>query len=49
MKALSEIAAAVGQIMRAQPDIMEIDINRWSRTRRAEGVTALDALIVTKE
>lgn len=49
VKALSEIAAAVGQIMRATPNIVEIDINPLVAHAAGEGVTALDALIVTKE
>lgn len=47
VQALSEVAAAVGQIMRANPDIVEIDINPLVAHAAGEGVTALDALIVT--
>jgi succinyl-CoA synthetase beta subunit len=34
--------------MRTQPEIMEIDINPLVAHRKGEGVTALDALIVTE-
>jgi acyl-CoA synthetase (NDP forming) len=49
VKALAEVAAAIGQIMRATPEIIEIDINPLVAHAAGEGVTALDALIVTQD
>lgn len=47
--ALAQVAASVGALMRANPDIMEIDINPLIVHARGEGVTALDALFVMKD
>lgn len=48
VKAVAEVAAAIGQIMRAAPEIVEVDVNPLVAHAAGEGVTALDALIVTK-
>jgi len=40
-------AAAVGRLMRARPDIAEVDVNPLMVHAAGHGATALDALIVT--
>jgi acyl-CoA synthetase (NDP forming) len=47
IKAAAAVAAAVGHLMRARPDIVEIDINPLMVHADGHGATALDALIVT--
>ena len=42
------MAALVGRLMTRVPDIVEIDINPVFAHGVVEGVTAVDALIVTK-
>ena len=49
VEAVAEVAVKVGNLMRTVPEIMEIDINPVFAHPRGQGVTALDALIVTKE
>lgn len=49
VEAVAEVAVKIGNLMRTVPEIMEIDINPVFAHPRGEGVTALDALIVTKE
>jgi len=46
--AVAHTAALVGRLMRTQPEILEIDVNPLVANANGEGVTALDALIVTK-
>jgi acyl-CoA synthetase (NDP forming) len=48
VEAVAEVAVKVGNLMRTVPEIMEIDINPVFAHPRGQGVTALDALIVTK-
>jgi hypothetical protein len=40
---------SIGNLMRTVPEITEIDVNPVFAHPRGQGVTALDALIVTKE
>src|SRR5580700_4560731 len=40
-------AAAVGRLMRARPDIAEVDVNPLMVHAAGHGATALDALIIT--
>jgi acyl-CoA synthetase (NDP forming) len=47
LAALAETVALLGQIMRAEPRLREIDINPLSAFPAGDGVLALDALIVT--
>ncbi len=49
IKAAAEAAAAVGRLMRAHPEIVEIDVNPLMVHAAGRGATALDALIVTAE
>lgn len=49
VQALSEIAAAIGQIMLARPEIVKIDINPLVTHAAGQGATALDAVIVTND
>ena len=45
--AVAAVAAALGRLMRARPDIAEVDINPLMVHAAGHGATALDALIVT--
>jgi acetate---CoA ligase (ADP-forming) len=47
IKAAAAAAAALGRLMRARPDITEIDVNPLMVHAAGHGATALDALIVT--
>src|SRR5690606_28727743 len=46
--AVAETAALIGRLMLSQPEITEIDVNPLVAHGKGEGVTALDALIVTR-
>ena len=46
--AVAKTAALIGRLMLTAPEIMEIDINPLFAHPRGEGVTAVDALIVTR-
>jgi acyl-CoA synthetase (NDP forming) len=48
VEAVAQVAAAVGRLMRAQPEILEIDVNPVIAHAKGQGATALDALIVTR-
>jgi acetate---CoA ligase (ADP-forming) len=48
VKALAETVALLGAIMKAEPRIVEIDINPLSVLAMGEGVLTLDALIVAE-
>jgi acyl-CoA synthetase (NDP forming) len=45
--AVVQTGLAIGRLMRAVPDIIEIDVNPLMVHAKGEGATALDALIVT--
>lgn len=47
VKAVAAAAAAVGRLMRARPDIAEVDVNPLMVHAAGDGATALDALIIT--
>lgn len=47
--AAARVAARIGALMLSEPSIVEIDINPLMAHARGEGVTALDALIVTRK
>jgi acetate---CoA ligase (ADP-forming) len=47
ISAVAAAAAAVGRLMRAHPQILEIDINPLMVHAAGRGATALDALIIT--
>jgi acyl-CoA synthetase (NDP forming) len=47
IKAVAAAAAAVGRLMRARPDIAEVDVNPLMVHAAGRGATALDALIIT--
>jgi len=47
VKAVAATAAALGRLMRARPDIIEVDVNPLMVHAAGRGATALDALIVT--
>jgi acyl-CoA synthetase (NDP forming) len=49
VEAAARVAARVGALMLSEPSIVEIDINPLMAHAKGEGVTALDALIVTRE
>jgi acetate---CoA ligase (ADP-forming) len=49
VKAAAATAAAVGRLMRAHPEIVEIDVNPLMVHAAGRGATALDALIVTAD
>jgi acyl-CoA synthetase (NDP forming) len=46
--AVAHVAALVGRLMLTEPAIMEIDINPLFAHAKGEGVTAVDALFVTR-
>lgn len=48
IEAIAKVVAAVGRLMVAHPDIVEVDINPLLAMAEGEGVVALDALIVTQ-
>lgn len=48
VEAVAHAAAIIGRLMRTVPEIEEIDINPLVAHARGQGVTALDALIVTR-
>ncbi len=48
VEAVAKTAALVGRIMMTVPEIVEIDINPVFAHGKGEGITAVDALIVTK-
>jgi acyl-CoA synthetase (NDP forming) len=47
VKAVAAAAAALGRLMRARPDVIEVDVNPLMVHAAGHGATALDALIVT--
>jgi acetate---CoA ligase (ADP-forming) len=47
LDAVAQAAAAIGRLMISVPEISEIDVNPLVAHPRGQGVTALDALIVT--
>ena len=49
VEAAASVAARIGALMLADPSITEIDVNPLMAHARGEGVTALDALIVTRK
>jgi acetate---CoA ligase (ADP-forming) len=49
IKAVAAAAAALGRLMRARGDIIEVDVNPLMVHAAGDGATALDALIVTGE
>jgi acyl-CoA synthetase (NDP forming) len=48
VEAVADVVSTVGQLMMTVPEITEIDINPLFAHGRGEGVTAVDALIVTR-
>jgi acyl-CoA synthetase (NDP forming) len=48
IEAVAKTVMAVGRLMRTQPEIVEVDINPLMAHAKGQGVTALDALIVTE-
>jgi succinyl-CoA synthetase beta subunit len=48
VEAVAHTAAVIGRLMQTAPEIQEIDVNPLMAHAKGEGVTALDALIVTK-
>jgi acyl-CoA synthetase (NDP forming) len=49
VEAAARVAARIGALMMNEPSIVEVDINPLMAHAKGEGVTALDALIVTRE
>jgi hypothetical protein len=49
VEAAAQVASRIGALMLSEPSIVEIDINPLMAHARGEGVTALDALIVTQK
>jgi acyl-CoA synthetase (NDP forming) len=47
-EAVIETVLAIGRLMQTVPDIVEIDVNPLMVHAKGQGVTALDALIVTR-
>jgi acyl-CoA synthetase (NDP forming) len=47
VRAVADAATALGRLMRARPDIVEVDVNPLVVHAVGQGATALDALIVT--
>lgn len=47
--AVAAVAVALGQLVRAYPQVVEVDINPLIAHSAGEGVTALDALIITAD
>lgn len=47
VRAVAQAAVALGKLMRAHPEIVEVDINPLMVHAEGQGATALDALIVT--
>jgi acyl-CoA synthetase (NDP forming) len=48
VEAVAKVVATIGQLMLTVPEIVEVDINPLVVHAKGEGVTALDALFVTK-
>lgn len=48
IEAVAHAAALVGRLMLTHPEIVEIDINPLFAHPRGEGVTAVDALVITR-
>lgn len=48
IEAVAHAAALIGRLMLTHPEIVEIDINPLFAHARGEGVTAVDALIITR-
>jgi acyl-CoA synthetase (NDP forming) len=48
VEAVAHTAALIGRLMQTMPEIQEIDVNPLMALPKGQGVTALDALIVTK-
>ena len=47
VRAVAQAAVSLGKLMRAHPEIVEVDINPLMVHAEGAGATALDALIVT--
>lgn len=47
--AVARAVAAIGRLMQTAPEITEIDVNPMIALPRGQGVTAVDALIVTRQ
>jgi acetate---CoA ligase (ADP-forming) len=48
IEAVAQVVLAIGQLMRAVPEIAEIDINPLMVHTKGDGATALDALVVIR-
>jgi hypothetical protein len=46
--AVVKVVLAIGRMMQTMPEVIEIDVNPLMVHARGQGVTALDALIVTE-
>jgi len=46
--AVVKVVMAIGRVMQAVPEVIEVDVNPLMVHARGQGVTALDALIVTE-